>query len=134
MYKSILCITHEIYQSFDDTVDVRDISLDISNAFDKVWHKVKICKGDKSTMVKSKDAGNTQISVQLMRKIFKNLFNEEEKAFLDILFNCLTVTNLHFYKVVSETPNKKARLNNLNKVTGDLKLSLEAFQSIKKTK
>ena len=106
----------------------------MSNAFDKVWHKVKICKGDRSTMVKSKDAGNTQISVQLMRKIFKNLFNEEEKAFLDILFNCLTVTNLHFYKVVSETPNKKARLNNLNKVTGDLKLSLEAFQSIKKTK
>ena len=29
-------ITHEIYQSFDDNLEVRDIFLDISKAFDKV--------------------------------------------------------------------------------------------------
>ena len=30
---------HEIYQSFDDSLEVRAIFLDISKAFDKVWHK-----------------------------------------------------------------------------------------------
>ena len=34
-----LSITHEIYQSFDDDLEVRAAFLDISKAFDKVWHK-----------------------------------------------------------------------------------------------
>ena len=35
----LLSITHEIYKSFDDGLDVRGVFLDISKAFDKVWHK-----------------------------------------------------------------------------------------------
>ena len=35
----LLSITHEIYQSFDDSLEVRAVFLDISKAFDKVWHK-----------------------------------------------------------------------------------------------
>ena len=35
----LLSITHEIYQSFDDSLQVRAVFLDISKAFDKVWHK-----------------------------------------------------------------------------------------------
>ena len=34
----LLLITHEIYQSFDEGFDVRSVFLDISKAFDKVWH------------------------------------------------------------------------------------------------
>ena len=34
----LLSITHEIYQSFDEDFDVRGVFLDISKAFDKVWH------------------------------------------------------------------------------------------------
>ena len=34
----LLTITHEIYQSFDVGLEVRSIFLDISKAFDKVWH------------------------------------------------------------------------------------------------
>ena len=37
-------ITHEIYQSFDDSLEVRVVFLDISKAFDKVWHKGLIFK------------------------------------------------------------------------------------------
>ena len=33
-----ISITHEIYQSFDDGFEVRGVFLDISKAFDKVWH------------------------------------------------------------------------------------------------
>ena len=37
-------ITHEVYQSFDDNLEVGDVFLDISKAFDKVWHKGLILK------------------------------------------------------------------------------------------
>ena len=40
----LLFITHEIYKSFDDGYEVRDVLLDISKAFDKVWHKELIYK------------------------------------------------------------------------------------------
>ena len=35
----LLSITHEIYKSFNDGLEVRGILLDISKAFNKVWHQ-----------------------------------------------------------------------------------------------
>ena len=35
----LLSIIHEIYSSFDDRFEVRSVFLDISKAFDKVWHE-----------------------------------------------------------------------------------------------
>ena len=42
----LLSITHEIYNSFDynPSVDIRGVFLDISKAFDKVWHDGLIFK------------------------------------------------------------------------------------------
>ena len=40
----LLSITHEIYKSFDDEFEVRGVFIDISKAFDKVWHKGIIFK------------------------------------------------------------------------------------------
>ena len=40
----LLSIIYEIYQSFDDNLEVRAVFLDISKAFDKVWHKSLIYK------------------------------------------------------------------------------------------
>ena len=40
----LLSITYEIYQSFDEGFDVRSVSLDISKAFEKVWHDDIILK------------------------------------------------------------------------------------------
>ena len=40
----LLSITHEIYKSFDDGLEVRGIFLDICKAFNKVWHKGLLCK------------------------------------------------------------------------------------------
>ena len=40
----LLSITYEIYQSFDECFDVRSVFLDISKAFDKVWHNGLIFK------------------------------------------------------------------------------------------
>ena len=35
----LIAITHEMYQSFDDWLEVGGFSLDISKIFDKIWHK-----------------------------------------------------------------------------------------------
>ena len=35
----LLCITHDIYQFFDDGPETRAVFLDISKVFDKVWHE-----------------------------------------------------------------------------------------------
>ena len=40
----LLSITHEIYKSFNDGYEVRGVFLDISKAFDKVWHNGLIYK------------------------------------------------------------------------------------------
>ena len=40
----LLSLTHEIYKSFDDGLDVRSVFLDISKALDKVWHEDIIFK------------------------------------------------------------------------------------------
>ena len=39
-----LSITHDIYQSLDQGYEVHGVFLDISKAFDKVWHKGLIHK------------------------------------------------------------------------------------------
>ena len=40
----LVSITHEIYSSFDGGFEVRGVFLDISKAFDKVWHEGIIFK------------------------------------------------------------------------------------------
>ena len=40
----LLSITHNIYKSFDNGYEVRGVFLDISKAFDKVWHDDLIFK------------------------------------------------------------------------------------------
>ena len=40
----LISITHEIYQSFDAGLEVRGVFLDISKAFDEVWHEGLIYK------------------------------------------------------------------------------------------
>ena len=40
----LLSITHDIFTSFDNALDVIGVFLDISKAFHKVWHDGLICK------------------------------------------------------------------------------------------
>ena len=40
----LLSISHDIYQSFDNGFEVRGVFLDISKAFNKLWHKGLIYK------------------------------------------------------------------------------------------
>ena len=40
----LLSITHKIYKSFDEGFEIRGVFLDISKAFDRVWHDGLIFK------------------------------------------------------------------------------------------
>ena len=40
----LIAITHEIYKSLDDGLKARGAFLDISKAFDKVWHEELLLK------------------------------------------------------------------------------------------
>ena len=40
----LLAITHEIYKSFDEAFEVKGVFLDISKAFDKLWHEGLLLK------------------------------------------------------------------------------------------
>ena len=40
----LIAITHEIYKSSDDGLEVRGVFLDISKAFDRVWHEGLLLK------------------------------------------------------------------------------------------
>ena len=40
----LISITHEINKSFDDCIEVRGVSLDMSKTFDKVWHEGLLLK------------------------------------------------------------------------------------------
>ena len=42
--RELFLITHEIYKSFDDGLEVRDVFLDTSKVFCKIWHEVVIFK------------------------------------------------------------------------------------------
>ena len=44
MYNQLLSITHGIHKSFDHGLEVRSRFLDISKAFDKVWHRELLYK------------------------------------------------------------------------------------------
>ena len=62
----LLSITHEIYQPFDDNLEVRVVVVDISKAFDKVWHKVLIYKLKQNGI--SGNTSNTIIDFLRFRK------------------------------------------------------------------
>ena len=40
----LLCITHDIYKSFDEGYEVRSVFLDIPKTFDNIWHEGIIFK------------------------------------------------------------------------------------------
>ena len=68
----LLSITHEIYKSFDNGFEVRGVFLDISKAFDKVWHK--------GLLYKLKQNG---ISGKLLSVIADFLSNRKQRVVLN---------------------------------------------------
>ena len=62
-----LSITHEIYKSFDDGWKVRVVFLDISKAFDKVWHQ--------GVLFKLKQNGISGNLLKLMKDFLANWYH-----------------------------------------------------------
>ena len=67
-----ISVTHEIYKSFDDGYEVRSVFLDISKAFDKVWHQGLHCK-----------LRQNPTSVELLSTLTDFLDNRTQKVILN---------------------------------------------------
>ena len=68
----LLSITHNIYKSFDNGYEVRRVFLDISKAFDKVWHNGVIFKLQEN-----------EISGNLLKVLKHFLTNRKQRVVLD---------------------------------------------------
>ena len=68
----LLSIIHEIYQTFDEGFDVCGVFLDISKAFDKVWHDGIVSK------LKQND-----ISGNLLNLLLNFLRNRKQRVVLN---------------------------------------------------
>ena len=78
----LLSITHEICKSFDDGFEVRGVFLDISKAFDKVWHKGIIFKLQQNG-----------ISGKLLRVLSDFLKDRKQRVILNGQFSSWTSVN-----------------------------------------
>ena len=68
----LISITHEIYKSFDDGHEVWAVFLDISKAFDKIWHQ--------GIHYKLKQNG---ISGKLLKTLTDFIVNRTQRVILD---------------------------------------------------
>ena len=72
----LLSITHDIYKAFDDGYEVRAVFLDISKAFDKVWHSGLLYK-----------LQNNGISGNLLKLLSDFLNNRKQRVTLNGQFS-----------------------------------------------
>ena len=68
----LLCITHDIYQALDNSLEARGVFLDICKAFNKVWHE--------GLLFKLKQNG---ISGNLLNAITNFLYQRKQRVVLN---------------------------------------------------
>ena len=59
----LISITHDIFNSLDESLEVRGVFLDISKAFNKVWHEQLIYKSQQNVISDDVKAGVPQDSI-----------------------------------------------------------------------
>ena len=90
----LLSTTHEIYESFDMWLEVRSVFLDISKAFDKVWHDDIIFKQNQNEI-----SGNLLNLLQVFLKERKQsvVLNGQVSTWKNINAGYLRVPSLVLY-------------------------------------
>ena len=78
----LLSITHNTFTSFDNGLEVRGVFLDISKAFDKVWHDGRIYK-----------LKQNEIKDKLLCILIDFLENHQQKVVLNGQFSSWTKVN-----------------------------------------
>ena len=76
------------------------------------------------------NTSDANISIELVKEIFTNIFREQEQKLLDIVRNGTSDTNARLDRLTQEISDNNIKLNALRKETYDLKLSLETSQEI----
>ena len=113
----LLSITHQIFKSLDNVHEVRSVSLDMSKAFDKVWHKGLIFKLKRNG-----------ISVNLLSTLTDFLTLRKQRVvlyriYINDLSECLT-TNA---KLFAEDVSQFSVVDNINLSATNLNREINAW-------
>ena len=93
----LLSITHKIHKSFDDGFEVRGVFLNISKAFDKVWHKGIIFKLKQNGI--SGKLTRLRLGLSYLREHkFKHSFQDTLNPFCSCGVD--VKTNMHFFSLL----------------------------------
>ena len=85
----LLANTHEIYSNFDNNYEVKGVSLEISKAFDKVWHDGIIHK-----LKRNGNSGN------LLNLLTDSLRKENKELFLTVKVHLGSISMLVLLKAL----------------------------------
>ena len=134
-FNQLLSITHEIYSSFEDGFKVRSVFLDISKAFDKIWHEGIIFKLKRNA-----------ISDDLLNILSDFLRNRKQRVTLNGQSSSWTNVNagvpqgsilgpLLFFIYINDLPDGLADDTSLFSVVHDINAStIELNRDLKKIK
>ena len=86
----LLCITHDIYESFDAGLKVRSVFLDIPKAFDKVWHDGIIYK-----LTQNGTLGNLQNLLEDFFKGKKTTCSPQRTSLYMEKYQCWSTSRFH---------------------------------------
>ena len=87
----LTAITHEIYKPLDDGLEVREIFLDISKAFDKVWYKWYLWK-PVETFMRFSILSQITSSFKCIKFILREF---QRRGSSRLYFRTIIVSNLH---------------------------------------
>ena len=79
-FNQLIVISHEIYKLFDDGLEVRGIFLDISKAFDKVWHGGLLFKLNRNGILEFSKLFCNCLCFRKQRVILKRLHSSWDRA------------------------------------------------------
>ena len=90
----------------------------------------KACGGKNSYFtIEEENDKNSFVTIEFVKEIFKEMFQEQQEALLNIVSSNTTPLRQSIDKLTIEIKDNNDRLNSIVKDTNDLKLSVQTYQN-----
>ena len=91
----------------------------------------KACGGKNSYFtIEEENDKNRFVTIEFVKEIFKEMFQEQQEALLNIISNNTAPLRQSIDKLTIEIKDNNDRLNSIVKDTDDLKLSVQTYQNV----